>query len=170
MVKVLRLTVNRFGSDFIPPEDTVRMGGDMTTIKHGLLSLAAVVALTIPSGCEKPSDSNSETKAANSSQRSSAEGLAIVEFFVLKKLQECSARPGADCAFTYEGKALEDRPMTDHYKLLNETCQAEIMDAKPFKPTIIVPTKDRCEILSHLLESIRATSFIPNANLIRSSE
>ncbi len=39
-------------------------------------------------------------------------------------------------------------------------CHAQIMSAKPFQLTIIIPTKDRREILSHLLDSVKQLSAI----------
>jgi hypothetical protein len=41
---------------------------------------------------------------ANADQQSSAEGLAIVGLYALKKLRECNDHPDAPCAFRNEAR------------------------------------------------------------------
>jgi len=50
---------------------------------------------------------------ANADQQSSAEGLAIVGLYALKKLRECNDHPDAPCAFRNEAQGSGNRQKTD---------------------------------------------------------
>ena len=105
----LRLRVTRCAS--IP--GCSRVKGEMTNVKQGLSSIAAVIALSLVCGCEKRFDADAARKMTNTGQGNSAEGLAIVGFFAMKKLRDCSERLDAYCAFRYEPQPSGIRPRRD---------------------------------------------------------
>jgi hypothetical protein len=83
----------------------------MTNMKQEFSSLA--LAMTFVTGCEKRPEAERLARLAHAGQRSSAEGLAIVGLYALKKLRECSEHPDDPCAFCYEGEASMNRLKRD---------------------------------------------------------
>ena len=85
----------------------------MTNMKQELSSLALAMTFALVTGCEKRPEAEALPKMANADQRSSAEGLAIVGLYALKKLRECSQHPNASCAFRYDAEASVNRLKRD---------------------------------------------------------
>jgi hypothetical protein len=85
----------------------------MTNMKQELSSLALAMTFTLVTGCEKRPEAEALPKMVNAGQRSSAEGLAIVGLYALKKLRECSEHPNDPCAFRYRAEASVNRLKRD---------------------------------------------------------
>jgi hypothetical protein len=69
---------------------------------------------TLVTGCEKRPEAERLPRLAHAGQRSSAEGLALVGLYALKKLRECSEHPDDPCAFRYEAEASVNRLKHDN--------------------------------------------------------
>jgi hypothetical protein len=78
-------------------------------MKQELSSLALAMTFTVVTGCEKRQEAERPPRMANAGQQSSAEGLALVGLYTLKKLRECSEHPDDPCAFRYEVEASVNR-------------------------------------------------------------
>jgi hypothetical protein len=90
-----------------------RERGPMTNMKQELSSLALAMTFTLVTGCEKRQEAERPPRLAHAGQRSSAEGLALVGGYALKKLRECSEHPDEPCAFRYEVEASVNRLKRD---------------------------------------------------------
>jgi len=83
-------------------------------MRQALLSLAVSTALSLLiTACENRPATDAARKMANADQQSSAEGLAIVGLYALKKLRECNDHPDAPCAFRNEAQGSGNRQKTD---------------------------------------------------------
>ena len=68
-------------------------------MQHELSSLALAMTFALVTGCEKRPEAKRLPRLAHAGQRSSAEGLAIVGLYAVKKLRGCSEHPDDPCAF-----------------------------------------------------------------------
>jgi hypothetical protein len=85
-------------------ERVVAGGGEISPMRQALLSLAVSTALSLLTACENRPAEDTPHQMANADQQSSAEGLAIVGLYALKKLRECNDHPDAPCAFRNEAQ------------------------------------------------------------------
>ena len=79
----------------------------------GIVESALAMTFTLVTGCEKRPEAERLPRLAHAGQQSSAEGLAIVGLYALKKLRECSEHPDDPCAFRYEAEASANRLKRD---------------------------------------------------------
>jgi hypothetical protein len=68
-------------------------------MRQALLSLAVSTALSLLTACENRPAEDAPHQMANADQQSSAEGLAIVGLYALKKRRECNDHPDAHARF-----------------------------------------------------------------------